>query len=202
MIHRWQLNGSVVYSKAYGNIGGWYNESTGWSSASNGPNFFVNDYGKISTDRTLQIKLMGTVQLPYRIFLSGYYRLFSGEPLARRIRIFPPEDWCAVHNASRNFYMVKLEPLGTFRRRSWNTLDLRIEKEFRIGHVGTLGAYIDVINVMGSTNLDVGTNEISSWKPEAEGYGQPGNVNLTPYYGEVYSLSGVRVLKVSLRFSF
>ena len=203
MAYGWQLNGSVIYSKAYGNIGSWFNESTGWSNASNGPNFFVNRYGRISSDRPLQIKLIGTVKLPHHIFLSGYYRFFSGAPLARRIRILPPEDWCVAHNAPRwNYYYVRLEPLGTFRGRSWNTLDLRIEKEFRIGHVGTLGAYIDIINVMGSTDLDVGKNEISSWAPEAEGYGQPGEANPNPSYGEVYSVSGLRVVKVSLRFSF
>jgi len=202
MAHGWQFNGSVIYSKAYGNIGSWYHESSGWSSASDGPNFFVNRYGRISADRPLQIKLMGTVKLPYRIFLSGYYRFFSGAPWSRLAYIRPPEDWCEAHNASRKFYGVRLETLGTMRDRSWNTLDLRMEKEFRIGDLGTLGTCIDVINVMGSTDIFMDRDDIYSWDPDAEGYGQPGKMELNSSYAKVLSVTGLRVVKVSLRFSF
>ncbi len=202
MADGWQFKGSVIYSKAYGNIGSWFNESSGWSNASNGPNFFVNSYGRTSADRPLQIKLMGTVKLPFRIFLSAYYRYFSGAPWERRAYIRPPEDWCKAHNAPRRYYGVRLDPQGSRRGEPWNTLDLRVEKEFRIGHLGILGAYIDVINVIGYTDIAVGQDDIYSWDPAAEGYGQPGETKLEATYKKVMGVTGLRLVKVSLRFSF
>jgi len=85
MASGWQMMGSVVYSKAYGNIGSSFFDSWGWSGAGDDPNFFLNDYGRTSMDRPLQIKLMGTAQLPYDIFLSAYYFFFSGTPWYRSV---------------------------------------------------------------------------------------------------------------------
>ncbi|MBS3819967.1 TonB-dependent receptor, partial [bacterium] len=202
MSNGWQFNGSVVYSKAYGQIGGWYGESWGWSGASDSPNWYVNRSGRLSVDRPLQIKLMGTVELPYRVFLSGYFRYFSGSPYARNASIEPPSDWCEQHNAVQEFYGVRLEPLGTFRQRSRNSLDLRLEKEFRIGDFGTLGAYIDAINLLGYTDLNVGKDDVYRWYPDAEGYGEEGEVVIDPDYKHIFSIEGLRVIKASIRFSF
>ena len=202
MADGWQFSGSIIYSKAYGNIGGWYGERWGWSGAADSPNYLVNRYGRISIDRPLQIKLMGTAQLPYRIFLSAYYSFFSGSPWTRSASIRPPLSWTGPHNAYRTTYSVLLETQGSRRNRSWNNHDSRLEKEFRIGDFGRLGAYIDILNVLGWSGVNVGINDVSRWEPQAEGFNQPGKLTLSSSYKVVSSVSGTRTIKFSIRFSF
>ena len=205
MADGWQFNGSIVYSKAYGNIGGWYNESWGWSGAGDNPNYFVNMDGAMNIDRPLQIKLMGTAQLPYRIFLSAYYRFFLGSPWGRFANIRPPSSWCTANNAyysSGTYYGVYIEPVDTRRNRSYNYLDIRLEKEFRLGDFGRIGAYVDALNVLGYSNVNVGRDDIYRWRPSAEGFGQTGDVFTESSYKAISSVTGVRTIKVSVRFSF
>jgi hypothetical protein len=202
MAKGWQLAGSVVYSKAYGHIGAWYAETYGWSDYGDTPNEFVNAYGRTGNDRPLQIKLMGTVQLPYNIFLSGYYRFFSGGPWVRSGYILPPLSWCEANNAYRDYYWVNLENRSEPRRyRSRNVLDLRLEKEFRISRFGVIGAYIDALNVLGWSGVSVGMNDVLYYFPVAEN-DNSGNVTESSSYKLISSVSGVRQLKFSLRFSF
>lgn len=201
MSNGWQFSGSIVYSKAYGNIGGWYGESWGWSGAADTPNYFVNREGRISIDRPLAIKLMGTVQLPYRIFLSAYYRHFSGAPWARGGYIVPPSSWCAANNAQRDYYWVYFEPPGTRRGRASDVLDMRLEKEFPIGDFGRLGIYIDAFNILGYSNVSVGEDDIYIWYPAGENT-TAGTVRLEGNYKRVTSVTGTRVVKFSIRFSF
>ncbi|MFB0565501.1 MAG: carboxypeptidase regulatory-like domain-containing protein [Candidatus Aminicenantaceae bacterium] len=202
MADGWQFSGSVVYSKAYGNIGGWYGVSWGWSGGGDSPNAFVNTDGRQDVDRPLQIKLMGTAQLPYRIFLSAYYRLFTGSPWGRYANIRPPTSWCNANNAYRDYYGVYIEPLDTRQNRGSNYLDLRLEKEFRLGDFGRLGAYIDCLNVLGWSGVGVGRDDIYQYNPSAENVSEPQNVTLESGYKVISSVSGVRTVKFSVRFSF
>jgi len=203
----WQFSGSIVYSKAYGHIGGTYLESGGWSPYGDSPNAFINTYGRQSMDRPLQIKLMGTAQLPFRIFLSAYYRYFSGAPWppgagTRSIYIIPPLSWSQANNALRDYYNVVLEDQRNPRRgRAWNQLDLRLEKELIIGNFGRLGGYVDILNVLGWSDVAVGLNDVLYYFPVAENDNTglvvpPGN------YKVINSVDGIRQVKFSLRLSF
>jgi len=208
MADGWQLSGSVVFSKMYGNIGGEYGSSWGWSGAGNNANYFVNRDGRLDFDRPLQIKLMGTARLPYRIFLSAYYRHMSGRPWAINATMRVDRDWMTANNLDRVYYSwgVYIEPVGSRRDRSTDYLDLRLEKEFMIGDVGRLGIYVDAINILGYTEVWLGRDPISRWyidpndptNPDAPGsyYTQPSS------YQTPSSVEGVRTIKFSLRFSF
>jgi len=202
MADGWMLVGSVVYSKAYGNIGTSYGQSWGYSAAGDTPNFFVNDYGRTDMDRPLQIKLFGTARLPYDFFLSASYAFFSGAPWRRTASIRPPESWTTPLNAYRTFYGISLETPGTRRYRSQNNLNLRLEKEFWIGDFGRLGFYVDVINALGWSDITIGQDDIYRWQPSAEGFDQPGSVSLKSDYQYISQVSGRRTFKFSLRFSF
>jgi len=205
MSEGWQIAGSIVLSKAYGNIGGWYGESWGWSGAGDSPNYFVNRDGRQGVDRPLQLKIMGTAQLPFRIFLSAYYQLFTGSPWGRYANIRPPEAWCTANDAyysSGTYYGVYIEPRDTRQNRGWNRLDLRVEKEFLLGDFGRLGFYIDAMNVLGWSNVNVGRDDIYRWRPSVEGFGQAGDVFTESSYKSVSSVTGIRTVKFSLRFSF
>jgi len=199
----WQLGGSVVYSKAYGNSGGWYGVSWGWSWLGDNPNEFVNTYGRQDIDRPLQIKLMGTAQLPYRFFLSAVYVLMTGDPWARYAYIIPDSTWCSANNAYRTGYLVYIEPIDERRNRGYNHLDIRLEKEFMLGDFGRLGFYIDALNVLGWSDVDVGRNDVYRWLPSAEGFGVlTGTKSLQSGYKVINSVSGIRTIKVCARFSF
>jgi len=202
MSEGWQLAGSVVYSKAYGNIGGWYGESWGWSGAADSPNFFVNRDGRQGVDRPLQIKLMGTAQLPYRIFLSGAYQFFTGSPWGRYAQLRPDSTWCNDNEASREYYSVYIEPRDDRQNRGWNRLDLRLEKEFLFGDFGRLGIYIDAMNVLGSSDIEIGEDDIYRWTSDAEGFGQTGTVKVESGYKVPDYVEGVRSIKFSIRFTF
>jgi len=202
MADGWQFNGSVVYCKAYGNIGGMYDQSWGWSGLGSTPNLYVNSYGRTNIDRPLQIKLMGTVELPYRIYLSAYYQLMSGSPWERGCSIRPNAAWCTANNAYPDYYFVSLETAGTRRMPTWNTLDLRLEKEFRLGDFGRLSAYIDVINLAGFTQVNMGLIDSYRWAPTAEGANQIGTLTNNTAYKVISSVAGVRTLRFTARFSF
>ena len=202
MADGWQLSGSIVYSKAYGNIGGWYDQSWGWSGGGDDPNQFVNAYGRLNIDRPLQIKLMSTAQLPYRFFLSAYYQFFMGSPWGRYASIRPDTAWCTANNAYRTYYGVYIEPWDTRQNRGWNTLDLRLEKEFMFGEFGRLGFYIDALNILGWSDVNVGRDDVYRWGPNAEGFGQTGTKSLESGYKVIDSVEGVRTVKFCLRFTF
>ena len=199
----WQIAGSVVYSKAYGNIGGWYGVSWGWSGLGDDPNQFVNAYGRQDVDRPLQIKLMGTAQLPYRIFLSAVYQFFTGSPWGRYATIYPDSAWCTANNGYRTGYGVYIEPIDERQNRGWNQLDLRLEKEFVLGDFGTLGFYVDVLNILGWSDVNVSRDDVYRWYPSTEGFGVlTGTKNLESSYKVIQSVTGLRTLKLCARFSF
>ncbi len=202
MSNGWQFNGSVVWSKAYGNVGGWYGESCGWSGAADDPNYFINGSGRQGIARPLQIKLMGTAELPYRVYLSAYYRYFTGSPWGRYANIRPDSAWATANDAYRTYYGVYIEPIDTRQNRSYNYLDLRLEKEFAFGDFGRLGIYMDVLNVLGYSSIDVNRDDIYRWNPDAVGFNQTGSATVESGYKEIDSVSGVRTIQFSLRFAF
>jgi hypothetical protein len=202
MSNGWQFGGSIVYSKAYGNLGGWYDQSWGWSGLGATPNLYVNSYGRINTDRPLQIKLYGTVLLPYRLFLSAFYQYQDGAPWTRYVSIRPPTAWTTATNTYRDYYGVNIEQEGSRRNRAWNQLDVRLEKEFALGRFGRLGAYLDVENLLGFSGVNLGLDDVYRWEPVAEGANQAGTKTLETSYKVISSVTGTREVRASLRFSF
>jgi hypothetical protein len=201
MSNRWQFSGSIVFSKAYGNIGGWYNESWGWSGASDSANSWVNAEGRINIDRPLVIKLFGTYELPKGFLLSAIYRYTSGEPFTRYGYIIPPSSWCAANNAQRDYYYVNYEASGTYRRRSQDILDLRLEKQFNIGGGRRLGVFLDAFNVLGWSNVRIGENDIYMFFPTGENTTE-GSVSYYGDYNTPQRVEGIRVVKFSFRLIF
>jgi hypothetical protein len=202
MADRWQFSGSVVYSKAYGNIDVWYSSSSGWSDAADDPNEFVNTYGRLSVDRPLQIKLMGTARLPYNILLSTYYWYSSGSPWVRNAYITPPGPWCLERNAFRDFYLVNIDdPNQPQRSYHAGFLNLRIEKEFRIGDTGRIGVYVDASNVLGYKEVNLGRSDVMYYYPVAKN-DNTGSVTQWDSYKAIRSLRGARRFSFSIRFTF
>jgi hypothetical protein len=197
MSNRWQLLGSITWSKAWGNIGGRYGLSYGASGTFDTPNSFLYDSGRLDYDRPINIKLQSTVILPLDIVLSGYFNHRSGEPWRRQVRVTIPDDPMWKYPADT--WTVPTEDNGTRRDPPVTTLDLRIEKRFPLGDFGTIGGYIDIINALGRSGY-----EIESCPGGEVDYSDPANPTFTNWgaYGHLEEAFGNRVFKVSIRFTF
>jgi len=202
MSRGWQLAGSLVLSRNEGNLGGLAGGTAGLTEAADTPNFFINRFGRLDSDRPLQIKLMGTVELPFRIRLGALFQHQSGRPWQRWAQVLPPADWCAANGAERVYYAVSLEEPGSRREKAWSSLDLRLEKTWPLGSSGRVSLYADAVNLLGFSASIVGLNDIDIWQPAAEGAGQPGKAVLLPDYQLTNALIGKRMFRFGLRLGF
>lgn len=185
MSNRWQLLGSVVFSKYVGNIGA--AQAQNMESAFDTPNYLINRYGRLDYDRPLIIKFQGTYQLPFGINLSGYIIHSSGAPFNRILQVWTPN--------SQSYVTVNAEEQGSRRQPSQNRLDLRLEKEFGIGAFGKLGVFMDVYNALNNAYLDISSDFQGIIQPD-------GSFIEAATWQKVSAISSPRVLKLGARFSF
>jgi len=190
MSNKWQFFGSVVLSKAEGNLGQSYGASYGASGAFWNPNYHTNQYARLNMERPLVIKLSGTYQAPYGVNLSFFFTHYSGYPSYRRIRVYYLDPWYS-------YRYVVTEPMGTYRYPSRDNLDIRLEKTFQIGP-GQLGIFLDIFNATNSGYVDY----YDSYAGNVY-YGTPDRWAANRrYLNEISSLTAPRVFKVSVRFTF
>jgi outer membrane receptor protein involved in Fe transport len=191
MSNRWQFLGSIVWSKLWGDVQSRH-DYTGWGFFMH-PNTLINSYGRLDFDRPLVIKIQATYILPGNISLSGYFRHFDGAPFTRRLYIYFPQTINGVPVESMTG--INADPLGSKRRQSSDILDIRIEKIFNLNKYGKIRAALDIFNILGYSAVTVDTS--------AGGYIFPdGSFLRYPYYGDILSAGGQRLLRVTLRYSF
>lgn len=193
MSNRWQFFGSVVLSKAEGNLGQSYGASWGASGAFWNPNYQTNQIGRLNMERPVVIKLSGTYQAPYDINVSFFFTHYSGYPYYRRVRVYGLDPW-------GSFRYVWTQSQGTYREPSRDNLDIRLEKTFNVGP-GKIGIFLDIFNALNSGYVDYYGDE-GSYAGRVY-YDDPGV--WTPnsrYLNEVKGLTAPRVFKISARFSF
>jgi len=122
---------------------------------------------------------MGTYKFPYDFFLSFFYTHVSGAPWARSVTIIPPSTWAQQEDVLIEPMKVYLETPGARRTAPYDNLDLRIEKEFRLGSSGRMGFYVDIMNVLGTKYDFTFQNDGGFWWPEAvEGFPFPVNIKV------------------------
>ncbi|MBM3311054.1 MAG: TonB-dependent receptor [Candidatus Aminicenantes bacterium] len=194
----WQLGGSVTISELLGNypltVGSMYTFGTFQQ-----PNYSINQYGRMPLDRPLMIKLYGTFTLPYRLLASFFYRHQSGTPWTRTVTVVPPSAWAAANNTNTLSWTINVDPSGTYRLKSSDNVDFRLEKEFPVMGIGTLGLFADVFNLFGYTELYTTSNPGGTWRPD--------DANTTAgtfaaAWTGITGHTGQRVFKFSVRFAF
>jgi hypothetical protein len=142
----WSLDGSLVWSDLTGTANYWYN---GYNEDA-GPNFedlngFVNAGGKLPFNSEWVLKLSGSVDLPWRILLSGFYQYRTGEfwtPYAEFEGLY--------FNDRQPVYMTDR---GSQQYDDRSVLDLRLQKDFGLGGDMTLGLFVDVFNALDSDKV-------------------------------------------------
>ena len=162
----WQLGGSVNFTKATGNYPVGYASWASFSTFSSA-NSFVNRYGELPYSRPLLVRLFGTFSLPYQFMFSFFYLHIDGSPWGRTVEVRPPAGWAEDNNASTSAYSIYVNPPGTYRNEAADSLDFRLERDFKLGP-GTLGAFVNIFNLLGAYTLTVAKNPEGTWTPEDE----------------------------------
>jgi hypothetical protein len=200
MSNRWQLQGSIMYSAFKGNTDPGYSATEGESSMFDNPNVMINAYGRVPFDRPFQVKIMGTVMLPYDIILTGYFQHRSGSAWRRTIsRVYFPD----TIDTQDTYVGYATETRGTRRNPTYTMIDMRLEKTFAFGDFGKLSLYIDAFNIGGRSGYNITANPDPYIHPP-EGW-DPGDVEYedpSPSVGDVTSIYGVRSFRFGAKFSF
>jgi hypothetical protein len=181
--NRWQLLFSYVYSKTQGNadtdVWGSYSSGLGTSQIFTNPNYQTNIVGRPTHDIPHQVKVQGTVVLPWDINLSAYYLFLSGMTYSDYVRVSIPDP----EGGSKN---IIAESMGNKRYPAQHNLDLQLEKIFTIKNRTRLGVMASVFNLFNDDTV-TGVNSI---------------LNIADEYGSAVSLVNPRVFRVGLRFYF
>jgi carboxypeptidase family protein len=138
------------------------------------PNTAINAPAGQNSYTSWGVKLMGTLDVPWRITLSPYLRWQSGQPFAR------------TFNQSLNFnssVVVKAENLGTERLPAITIFDLRAEKSIRFGGQ-TVAVLLDLYNLFNTNTIQSATFSSGS------GFLRP------------TTITGPRILGVGLKYDF
>jgi hypothetical protein len=147
--HNWQGNFSYVWSRTKGNINNAGRSGFGGSGYQNPVNSIVNTDGFLSNDRTNEIKIMAGYTFPkIDLSLNAYVRSLSGGT-------YTPIPSATVSSRTLNWFSSLrpyLEPLGSYRFPTLNTLDLRIDKSFRFG-AQHFNAWVDFGNIFNASTI-------------------------------------------------
>jgi hypothetical protein len=197
MSNRWQLKGSILYSRFKGNVDPGYSATEGESAMFDSPNTLINSFGSvIAFDQPLQVKIMGTYVLPANFFISGYFQLMSGSGWGRSFqRIYFPTGFGAQSTYAGD---VKAEPLGSRWNPSSANLDLRVEKQFDIGGKYKFSVYVDCMNLAGNRTVYVNQAPYAM----LYSYATPPYQTLSTTYKAISSVDGVRSIRLGARVSF
>jgi hypothetical protein len=195
----WSLGGSFVYTDLKGNLE--YNSGSILTAFAD-PNYLVNSYGGLIASVPIVIKLFGSVTLPQKFILSFFFDHIDGNGWGRNVNVVAPLAWRQANNIYQfdPSNSVILEPSGTRKNQSSETLDLRVEKEFSFGRHGKLGVFCDIFNLLGFHSFSANVNPGGTWNPNAEnstsGKFTPSKIGFNTITG------GVRTFKFSARYTF
>lgn len=196
MSNGWMFTGSILYSAFKGNAQPTYGQTEGHNAFLDNPNTLINSYGRVDFDHPLQVKLIGTVMLPYDLVFTAYFQFLSGSPWARTLdRVYFPKDMPVQESYTGN---ILTAPQGEKRNPSSTTLDLRLEKSFSFGDYGKLSFYVDGFNIAGSRSLNVSENPDGRVRGDRD----PIEYTLHSNYGRLLDITGVRSFRLGLRWSF
>ncbi len=152
--NRWQALGSFVISRSAGLIGTSFGASTSISALYNRPDSLINAFGNLESNRPYQLKFQGLYQARWGINVSGFYLFQSGAPFTQQQQIT-----AAVDPATGKLVALRggpvtidVERLGNHRLQNFQQLDLKVEKEFKVGY-GHLGLIADVFNLFNADTV-------------------------------------------------
>ena len=198
--NKWQMLASYVYSVARGTMG---NSSSyrdiGFNSYYD-PNTWVNLDGHVTNDPTHMVKVQATYVLPLDISLSAYFRAITGEAYTQ-MRRSDRGDF------SQGRVTFNVQPSGTYHYPIASSLDLRLEKTFRLAAKYRLSAFLDVFNVLNDDSITSWGSTIDyTWFPGATPFLDNGDPNPdfrpSTQHHVLYGLVLPRRARLGVRFIF
>jgi hypothetical protein len=166
---RWSARVSYVLSRAEGVIDNdsyWtYGQSTFYETPTRA---LVNSFGRLTNDRTHELKAFGTWIVPkVELNLSAYYSYVTGRTYTPYQRYGSRDISFPLSSGRQPF----LEPRGSRRLDPESLLDLRVEKIFAVTGFGRFAVFADIQNVFNSSVV----TEANSRYPSVAvaGYEQP-----------------------------
>jgi hypothetical protein len=172
MSSNWQMVTSLTLGKSEGRIGSSSGRSTPITAQSGtagtfgrNPNDSVNTNGLLNNDRSWQWKTQLVYQAPWGLLLGANLTFQSGVPWGRTIRV--PDLGLST--------TIRAEELDGDRRvASWKLVDLRVQKEFKLGGRANVAVFGDLLN---SLNDDANEN-VESTLGTASNFGVPSRIIL------------------------
>jgi outer membrane receptor protein involved in Fe transport len=178
MTRNWQLTGSATWLRAEGGLqegqGGAGEQGAGvgiiqrgglqFRSFGQNPNSLVNVHGRLKSDVEWQFKAQVLYKLPAGFLVAANISNRSGAHLIRRTRV--PSSVTNIPEGT----VVILQPRGeNGRLKSVTLVDMRLQKEFRLGDKAALVLSADALNLFNaSTTQTVQSSRVETtifWYP-------------------------------------
>lgn len=147
--NNWTLLASYVYSKATGNMDNHW-DGRGFNAQGNSnmftePNAQINSEGRLTIDPTHMVKVQGSFVLPLDINVGFNFSYITGNTYNK---------WIRLDTINQRATNILADPAGSvYRYDSKTNLDLRIQKDFRIGKV-RVGVLADAFNLFNTGTID------------------------------------------------
>ncbi len=172
MADNWQMVSSFVWGRSTGRIGssrpntGIANGPTGDQSSLAGtfgrnPNDFTNTDGRLIAERPITFKTQLVYQFPAGFLAGANFTYQDGRPFGRLLRV---GDFTGIPT------VINAEPLDGSRTVSNQfTLDLRLQKEFKLGGTANVAFFADVLNTLN----DDAYEDVQDRLGTSDNYGAP-----------------------------
>ena len=178
----WFMMASYMWGKLTGLLDTGYMQSDPYGAKFfQDPNAHVNATGRLEMDRRHQVKLQGLVQGPWGINVSAFARFLSGTRYTRMLSAAQLGIPLAQGDAT-----IYAEARGSRAYPARLTVDLRLEKEFRI-KTTSFGVFADAFNLLNSNKA-------------LEAYALSNNPDLA--FGTMLRIENPRIIRLGARFSF
>jgi hypothetical protein len=152
MSNRWQANFGLTLSKSTGRQGSSSARATPLTNQSStagvfaqNPNDYINSDGRLIGDRPVVLKTQFLYQMPWDIMTSFSFQHQSGKPIYSEIRVATAVT--GIPGATR---IIAADSDGQDRTKTWQTLDARVEKSFKLGKTPQVAVFGDFLNLFNS----------------------------------------------------
>ena len=187
----WSMDASAVWSDLTGTADYGVN---GYGTGFDDLNGFVNADGNLPDNSDLVVKLSASVDLPWRMMLSGFYQYRSGFYWTPYVIVEG-----LYYNDREAVYMT---PRGSRQYPNRSVLDLRLQKEFGLGGDMDFAVFVDAFNLLDAdevTNVNEGWGwYVYDWEDH------PGNSFWDPSsrFEEVEGIQSPRTVRIGAKFSW
>lgn len=149
---RWQGSASYVLAKSTGTVDNTAAANDGATRVFENPSLaLVNREGPLRNDRRHELKVHLTHRLPrIDVFLSAIWHSYSGRTWTPFQPYSIDDTGFALAADGRDFYV---ESRGARRMPPSHSLDLRLERPFRIAAQDRLSVYLDVANTLNADSI-------------------------------------------------